>query len=91
MGFICSIFDGHQYHDMSSLRWIYHFNIAAAIPLHCAVTFAEVVAATGVDKDRLKRMLRHAMTNRLFCELEPGKVTHTAASALLIRPKALND
>lgn len=76
---------------MSSLRWVYHFNVATAVPLHRAVTFAEVAAATGVDEDRLKRILRHAMTNRLFCEPDPGKVAHTAASSLLIRSKALND
>lgn len=76
---------------MSSLRWIYHSNIAAAIPLDRAVTFAEVAAATGVDEDHSKRMLRHAMTNRLFREPEPGRVAHTAASALLVRSKALNN
>lgn len=91
MGLVCSIVDGHQYHDVSSLRWVYHSNIAAAIPLDCAVTFEEVAAATGVDEDHSKRMLRHAMTNRLFCEPEPGKVAHTASSALLVRSQALND
>lgn len=91
MGFVCLIVDGHQYHDVSSLRWVYHSNIAAAIPLDRAVTFEEVAAATGVDEDHSKRMLRHAMTNRLFCEPEPGKVAHTASSALLVRSQALND
>ncbi|KAL4893186.1 S-adenosyl-L-methionine-dependent methyltransferase [Aspergillus ambiguus] len=80
-----------RYHDMSSLRWIYHFNIASAVPLDHAVTYAEISAATGVDEDRTKRMLRHAMTNRLFCEPEPGMVAHSACSALLVRSKALND
>ncbi|KAL1987596.1 hypothetical protein VTN96DRAFT_3196 [Rasamsonia emersonii] len=80
-----------RYHDMSSLRWIYHFNIAASVPLDRAVPFSEVAATAGVDEDRLKRILRHAMTNRLFCEPEPGLVAHTAASALLVRSPALND
>jgi 6-hydroxytryprostatin B O-methyltransferase len=80
-----------RYHDMSSLRWIYHFKIAPAIPLERAVSYADVAAKTGVDEDHLKRMLRHAMTNRLFTEPEPGMVAHTASSALLVTSRALND
>ncbi|KAL3472043.1 S-adenosyl-L-methionine-dependent methyltransferase [Aspergillus californicus] len=80
-----------RYHDMSSLRWIYHFNIAAAIPLDRAVSYTDVAATTGVNEDHLKRMLRHAMTNRLFREPETGLVAHTAASSLLVRSTALND
>ncbi|KAL4816688.1 S-adenosyl-L-methionine-dependent methyltransferase [Aspergillus spinulosporus] len=80
-----------RYHDMSSLRWIYHFKIAPAIPLDRAVSYADVAAKTGVDEDHLKRMLRHAMTNRLFTEPEPGMVAHTASSALLVTSRALND
>jgi 6-hydroxytryprostatin B O-methyltransferase len=76
---------------MSSLRFIYHFNIAPAIPLTGSITYPDLAAATGVNGDHLKRILRHAMTNRLFCEPEPGRVAHTASSALLIRSKALND
>ncbi|KAL4998457.1 S-adenosyl-L-methionine-dependent methyltransferase [Aspergillus recurvatus] len=80
-----------RYHDMSSLRWIYHFKIAAAIPLDRAISYADVAAKTGVDEDHLKRMLRHAMTNRLFTEPKPGMVAHTASSALLVTSQALND
>ncbi|KAL5041838.1 hypothetical protein BDW71DRAFT_157729 [Aspergillus fruticulosus] len=80
-----------RYHDMSSLRWIYHFKIAPAIPLDGAISYADVAAKTGVDEDHLKRMVRHAMTNRLFTEPEPGMVAHTASSALLVTSQALND
>ncbi|KAL4780293.1 S-adenosyl-L-methionine-dependent methyltransferase [Aspergillus varians] len=80
-----------RHHDMSSLRWIYHFHIAAAVPLDRAVPYAEVAATAGVNEDILKRMLRHAMTSRIFQEPETGMVAHTAASALLVRSQALND
>ncbi|KAL4973075.1 hypothetical protein BDW66DRAFT_154155 [Aspergillus desertorum] len=80
-----------RHHDMSSLRWIYHFKIAPAIPLDRAISYAEVAAETDVDVDHLTRMLRHAMTNRLFTEPEPGMVAHTAPSALLVTTQALND
>ncbi|OOF90715.1 hypothetical protein ASPCADRAFT_211898 [Aspergillus carbonarius ITEM 5010] len=80
-----------RYHDMSSLRWLYHFNIAAAIPLDRAVPYSEVATTANVDENRLKSVLRLAMTNRLFCEPRPGFVAHNAASALLVTSPALND
>ena len=76
---------------MSSLRWLYHFNIAAAIPLDRAVPYSEVATTANVDENRLKSVLRLAMTNRLFCEPRPGFVAHNAASALLVTSPALND
>ncbi|KAL4808157.1 O-methyltransferase-domain-containing protein [Aspergillus unguis] len=80
-----------RYHDMSSLRWIYHFQIAPAVPLSGSIPYHAVAQKTGVAEDHLKRMLRHAMTNRLFCEPVPGEVAHTASSALLVTSRALND
>lgn len=76
---------------MSTLHWIYHFKIAEAVPLDRAVTFAEIAKARGVDEDYLKRILRYAMTNRIFREPEAGLVAHTSVSALLVRSKSLND
>ncbi|KAE8329603.1 hypothetical protein BDV39DRAFT_213726 [Aspergillus sergii] len=72
-----------RYHDMSSLRWLYHFNIAAAIPLDRTVPYSEVAATSKVDENRVKSVLRLAMINRLFCEPHPDFVAHNAASALL--------
>lgn len=61
------------------------------MPLDRAVSFAEAAATAGVDEDCLKRILRHAMTNRLFCEPEAGFVAHNAVSALLLRSQTLTD
>ena len=36
-------------------------------------------------------MLRHAMTNNVFCEPEAGKVAHTANSALFVRERGIRD
>ncbi|KOC18723.1 putative O-methyltransferase [Aspergillus flavus AF70] len=80
-----------RHHDTSSLRWLYHFNIAAPIPLDRAVPYSEVAATAKVDENRLKSVLRLAMTNRLFCEPHPDFVAHNAASALLVTLPALND
>lgn len=76
---------------MSSVRWIYHFKIAEAVPLDHGATFAQIAEERSVDEDLLKRVLRHAMTNRIFHEPEPGLVVHNSVSALLARSKSLND
>src|SRR5262245_56157112 len=76
---------------MSSLRWLYNFKIASAVPLDRPISFADIAQARGVDEDILKRVLRHAMTNRIFHEPEPGLVAHTSVSALLARSPSLND
>ncbi|OCL03487.1 S-adenosyl-L-methionine-dependent methyltransferase [Glonium stellatum] len=79
-----------RYHDLSSLRWIYHFKIAEAIPLNSEVSFAEVASKAGVDESQVRRVLRHAMTNNLFCEPKVGYVAHTAESSILVRDKGLH-
>ncbi|RAQ45435.1 O-methyltransferase [Aspergillus flavus] len=76
---------------MSGLRWLYHFNIAAAIPVNRTVPYSEVATTAKIDENRLRSILRLAMTNRLFCEQRPGFVTHNAASALLVTSSTLND
>ena len=55
------------------------------------MSYEEVGNKADVDSNQAKRMLRHAMTNNLFCEPEPGKVAHTAESALLVRQKGIRD
>jgi len=35
--------------------------------------------------------MRHAMTNRIFKEVSPGVVAHTAASRVLAEDKAMQD
>ena len=46
-------------------------------------TYAEIAAETGLPPAVLRRLLRHSMTMRIFCEPQKDRVAHTAASALL--------
>ncbi len=57
------------------------------MPLDGQKKFADVAKDAGVDEGRLKRVLRQAMTNRIFCEPRVGFVAHTAASSALVRDK----
>ncbi|KAL6721250.1 hypothetical protein ACLMJK_000352 [Lecanora helva] len=67
---------------------IYHFGFATSFPAgkHEA-TFAEIATASGVPEPLVQRLLRHAMTNRIFCEPREGIVAHTAASKFLAENK----
>ncbi|KAF2963098.1 hypothetical protein GQX73_g10465 [Xylaria multiplex] len=67
-------------------RAISRFGIAKMVPLGGQVTFKDIAKQTGLSEDITCRLLRYAMTMRVFCEPEKGMVSHTAASRMLINP-----
>ncbi|OCL11850.1 O-methyltransferase [Glonium stellatum] len=73
-----------SYNDNLSLHAVYHFNVAKAVPVDGEASYTEISKATGLDEVNLKRLVRHAMTNRIFKEPKDGYVAHTAASRLLV-------
>ncbi|KIW08680.1 uncharacterized protein PV09_00631 [Verruconis gallopava] len=72
-----------SYNDNLSLQALYEFKIAQAVPTDGDVSYADIAVATGLDETNAKRLIRHAMTNRIFTEPRPGYVAHTAASRVL--------
>jgi 6-hydroxytryprostatin B O-methyltransferase len=46
---------------------------------------------TNVAETQLKSIARMAMTNNLFCEPEPGRIAHTATSALFVTSTTFHD
>ena len=52
-------------------------------------TFAEIAKAADLDPEDVKRVLRHAMTYRIFTEPTPGNVAHSACSRLLAENESL--
>ncbi|KAK6373984.1 uncharacterized protein PV06_02840 [Exophiala oligosperma] len=73
------------------IRWlacsIYHFKIASLLPVQDTRGFSDIAEDAGVDEGLLRRILREAMTNRIFCEPRVGFVAHTAASSASIWDK----
>lgn len=56
------------------------------MPQSDTISYADLAAAACVPEQRLKSIIRMAMTNTLFCEHSDGKhVRHSATSALLAR------
>lgn len=80
-----------QYQDSLSLQIVNHFGLAKLVPLGGSIALAELQEKTSLDAVNLARVLRHAMTNRIFCEPSHGVIAHTAASRALAEDQSLQD
>ncbi|KAK8056578.1 O-methyltransferase- family 2 [Apiospora rasikravindrae] len=75
--------------DQLSLQAIWEFKIAEAVPAIGSITFDELsvkieeCAGETILPFQLRTLLRHAMTNQVFCEPQKGTVAHTQMSRLL--------
>ena len=66
---------------MISLQAICRFGLANAFPDgKDEATFDEIASISGLGESYVRRILRHAMTYRIFCEPRKGLVAHTSAS-----------
>ena len=67
-----------------SLQAICRFGIATSFADgREEASYEEISRACGLGEPEVRRILRHAMANRIFRESEEGVVTHTAASKML--------
>jgi len=73
------------------MQAISQFNLVSTIPIHGEATFGEIAEKSGVNEGDVKRILRHAMTNRIFKEPSKGLVAHTAASRLIAEDTQMAD
>ncbi|PHH83547.1 hypothetical protein CDD83_2962 [Cordyceps sp. RAO-2017] len=80
-----------SYLDVLSLQVINSFEIAKLVPLDAPISLAELQTKTSLDPVNLARVLRLAMTNRIFREVSPGVIGHTASSRLLAQDVGLQD
>lgn len=76
---------------MLCLQAIYRYKIASAFGIHEQPSFEAVSATCGLNVTDLRRILRYAMTNHIFCEPRPGFVAHTAVSRLLVENPLMHD
>ncbi|RDA91224.1 hypothetical protein CP533_3406, partial [Ophiocordyceps camponoti-saundersi (nom. inval.)] len=80
-----------SYLDTLSLQLINNYGIAKLVPLDGAISLSQLQTKTTLDPTNLARVLRHAMTNHIFCETSTGHISHTAASRLLAQDESLQD
>jgi hypothetical protein len=65
--------------------------MATTFPVDEETTFENISQRCGLNVIDTRRILRHAMTNHIFCEPRPGVVAHTAASRLLAENSLVRD
>ncbi|KAK4172414.1 6-hydroxytryprostatin B O-methyltransferase [Triangularia setosa] len=69
------------------MQAIARYGIANIVPPGGQSSFKEIGKQSGLGEQMVRRLLRHAMTMRIFCEPEPGVVAHTQASRMLASPQ----
>ncbi|KAK8102241.1 hypothetical protein PG984_015387 [Apiospora sp. TS-2023a] len=77
-----------SYNNMVSLQAISRFKIAEKVPTNGGqISFADLAKQTGVPERMIQRLLRQAITMRVFREPQEGFVAHTQASKALLKPE----
>jgi hypothetical protein len=69
---------------------MYEFKVAEAVPLNGSISYQELAEKVNVPMLNLRRLIRHAMTNHIFCEPARGFVAHTRTSRLLVENAQLH-
>ncbi|KAK0640600.1 O-methyltransferase-domain-containing protein [Cercophora newfieldiana] len=84
--------------DSLSLHAVWDFDIARAVPLEGTISYEELTAKVEALNNglpigvlNLRRLVRHAMTNRIFCEPVKNHVAHTRTSRLLLEDEPLKN
>jgi len=78
--------NGQEFQYVSCISWLCQYNIFHLVPLSGTTSYADLAAAAHVPEQRLKSIVRMAITNALFREQPNGKhIGHSATSALLAR------
>ena len=62
----------------------HRFDVAGAVPIDSTATYAEIAQHVGLAEEDTQRLLRTAMTHRIFREPRKGEVAHTALSRALV-------
>jgi site-specific recombinase XerC len=73
------------------MQAISEFGIASSVPVHGEATFGQIAESCSMGEGDVKRILRHAMTKRIFKESRKGIVAHSAASRLMAESPQIAD
>ncbi|KAH9883976.1 O-methyltransferase-domain-containing protein [Xylariomycetidae sp. FL2044] len=76
--------------SMVPFQFISHMGIASMIPPGGRSSFTEIAAKIGLNEVNVRRILRHAITMRVFQEPEPGMVAYTNISKAIM-DSSIND
>ncbi|KAI1775119.1 S-adenosyl-L-methionine-dependent methyltransferase [Hypoxylon cercidicola] len=67
------------------------FGLARNLPVGSETTIAEMAASSGLAESNVRKLVRYAVTQRIFDEPRPGVIAHSAASRLLAEDPGVHD
>ncbi len=70
---------------ISCLCWLCQYNIFHLVPLSDTISYADLASAARVPEQRLKSIVRMALTNTFREQSDGKRIGHSATSALLAR------
>ena len=78
-----------SHNDLAAYQVAFEYDLFNAIPEHESADLGVLAKSTGIDEDRLGRMLRLMCTHRMFKEIEGNRFCHTSGSVVFARDKDL--
>ncbi|ROV96535.1 hypothetical protein VMCG_07778 [Cytospora schulzeri] len=75
----------------SFVQAITRFGLARNLPVGSETTFADMAASSGLNESDVRKLVRYAVSQRIFEEPRPGVITHSAASRLLAENPGVHD
>lgn len=76
--------------NLVALQAINRFKVAQYVPLEGSISYKDLFALCAVNEYQVRRIIRHAMTNRIFHEPQKEQVAHTTPSRLLAQDVRLD-
>ncbi|KAK7977033.1 S-adenosyl-L-methionine-dependent methyltransferase [Apiospora saccharicola] len=83
---ISLLFQSSAISNLVSIDTICRYKIAELVPSGGKISFGDIAKQAGLEEPLVRRLLRHAMTMRIFQEPEPDMVAHTKISKFLRIP-----
>jgi hypothetical protein len=67
------------------MQAVARFDIAGNVPIDGdGISYPDLASRVDLDEQMLRRLIRHAITMRIFAERVPGFVSHTSVSKKLM-------
>ncbi|ROV99193.1 hypothetical protein VPNG_08247 [Cytospora leucostoma] len=67
------------------------FGLARNLPVGSETTFSEMAASSGLAESDVRKLVRYAVSQKIFEEPRPGVISHSAASRLLAEDSGVHD
>jgi len=81
----------HSPNNITALRVVYTYKMVHHIPLEGSATYGELAKRCGLAEDLVRRFIRQGVGSNIFMEKEPGRVSHSSITRLMIEDPGFED